>query len=104
LLHSFYWIALVLMMGTLTESSAAVIGVPMALYFFFWMGPDLLPDLVYVSPLLLTFSSEPDQLNPLSVSFMAGEPITTWLPLITTVIFSIIFIVVAMQRFNRQEF
>jgi ABC-2 type transport system permease protein len=104
LLHSFYWIALVLMMGTLTESSAAVIAVPIALYFFFWMGPDLLPGLLYLSPLLLTFSPEPDQLNPLSVSFMAGEPITTWLPLIMTVIFSIIFIAVAIWRFNRQEF
>jgi ABC-2 type transport system permease protein len=104
LLHSFYWIALVLMMGTLTESSAAVIAVPIALYFFFWMGPDLLPDLLYISPLLLTFSPEPDQLNPLSVSFMAGEPITTWLPLIMTVIFSIIFIAAAIWRFNRQEF
>jgi ABC-type transport system involved in multi-copper enzyme maturation permease subunit len=68
------------------------------------MGPDLLPDLLYISPLLLTFSPEPDQLNPLSVSFMAGEPITTWLPLIMTVIFSIIFIAAAIWRFNRQEF
>jgi ABC-2 type transport system permease protein len=104
LLHTFYWIALVLMMGTLAESSAAVIAVPIALYFFFWMGPDLLPDLLYISPLLLTFSPEPDQLNPLSVSFMAGEPITTWLPLISTFVFSVSFIIVAIRRFNRQEF
>ena len=104
LLHSFYWIALVLMMGTLTESSAAVIAVPIALYFFFWLGPDLLPDLLYISPLLLTFSPKPDQLNPLSVSFMAGEPVATWLPLTLTVIFSVLFIIVAIWRFNRQEF
>jgi ABC-2 type transport system permease protein len=32
-LHTFYWIALVLMMGTLSESSSVVIAVPMALYF-----------------------------------------------------------------------
>src|SRR5512134_3084952 len=31
-LHTFYWIALVLMMGTLFESSGGVIAVPMALY------------------------------------------------------------------------
>jgi hypothetical protein len=35
---------------------------------------------------------------------MAGEPVATWLPLIMTVIFSIIFIAVAIRRFNRQEF
>jgi hypothetical protein len=104
LLHSFYWIALVLMMGTLTESSAAVIAVPIALYFFFWLGPDLLPDLLYISPLLLTFSPAPDQMNPLSVSFMAGEPVFSWLPLTLTVIFSVLFIIVAIWRFNRQEF
>src|SRR5512144_2530683 len=37
-LHTFYWIALVLMMGTLSESSSVVIAVPMALFCVFWMG------------------------------------------------------------------
>ena len=86
------------------KSSSGVIAVPMALFFSFWMGTGLIPALIYISPLLLTFSPKPDQLNPLSVSFMAGEPVATWLPLIITVIFSIIFIAVAMLRFNRQEF
>lgn len=36
-LHTFFWIALVLMMGTLSERSGGVIAVPMALYFFLWM-------------------------------------------------------------------
>jgi hypothetical protein len=64
----------------------------------------LLPDLLYISPLLLTFSPAPDQMNPLSVSFMAGEPVFSWLPLTLTVIFSVLFIIVAIWRFNRQEF
>ena len=103
-LHTFYWIALVLMMGTLTESSVAVIAVPMGLYFFFWMGPDLLPGLHYISPLLLTFSPAPEQMSSLAASFMTGEPVFSWLPLISTVVFSVIFITVAIWRFNRQEF
>jgi ABC-2 type transport system permease protein len=103
-LHTFYWIALVLMMGTLSESSGVVIAVPMALFFVFWMGTDMIPGLIYLSPLLLTFSPAPEQMSALSVSFMTGEPVFSWLPLISTVVFSVIFVAVAIRRFNRQEF
>jgi len=76
-LQTFYWIALVLMMGTLVESSSAVIAVPMALFFVFWMGPELLPVLsyvsIYVSPFLLIFSPVPEQMNSLAGSFISGE-------------------------------
>jgi hypothetical protein len=92
------------MMGTLFESSSGVIAVPMALYFVFWMGTGLIPSLVYVSPLLLTFSPAPEQMSALSVSFMTGEPVFSWLPLIFTVVSCAIFIAVAIWRFNRQEF
>ena len=103
-LHTFYWIALVLMMGTLVESSAAVIAVPMALFFIFWMGTGLIPALIYISPLLLTFSPAPDQMNSLAGSFMTGEPVFSWLPLISTAVSCVMFIAVAIRRFNRQEF
>jgi ABC-2 type transport system permease protein len=103
-LHTFYWIALVLMMGTLFESSSAVIAVPMVLYFVFWMGTQMIPALIYISPLLLTFTPAPEQMNALSASLITGEPVFSWLPLISTIVFCIIFIAVAIRRFNRQEF
>jgi ABC-2 type transport system permease protein len=103
-LHTFYWIALVLMMGTLVESSGVVMAVPMALYFVFWYGPNLIPPLVYISPILLNFSPDPDHMNALAVSFMTGEPVFSWLPLISTVVSCVIFIAVAIWSFNRQEF
>ncbi len=103
-LHTFYWIALVLMMGTLSESSSVVIAVPMTLFFVFWMGADMPPALLSLSPLLLTFSPAPEQMNALSVAFMLGQPVFSWLPLISTVISSIVFIAIAILRFNRQEF
>jgi ABC-2 type transport system permease protein len=102
-LHTFYWIALVLMMGTLFESSGAVIAIPMTLFFVFWMVPDLIPALLYISPLMLTFSPAPF-MNSLSVSFMTGEPVYSWWPLIFTVVSCVAFITVAIRRFNRQEF
>jgi len=102
-LHTFYWIALVLMMGTLSESSSVVMAVPMAVYFGFWIGSGMIPSLIYVSPLLLAFSPAPEQINALSVSIMNGEPVFSWLPLISTIVSCVVFIAVAIWRFNRQE-
>ncbi len=103
-LHTFFWITFVLMMGTLVESSAAAIAVPMALFFFFWMGSSMVPSVIYVAPLLLAFTPAPDQMNSLAGSFMTGEPVFSWWPLISTIVFCAIFIAVAIRRFNRQEF
>jgi len=103
-LQVFYWIALVLMLGALSDSSGVVIAVPIALFFIFWMVPDLIPALFYVSPLMLVYSPAPDQFPSLSMSFTTGQPVYTWLPLIATVISIAIFITVAIWRFNRQEF
>jgi ABC-2 type transport system permease protein len=103
-LHTFFWIALVLMMGTLFERSGGVIAVPMVLYFFLWMGSGMIPGLVYISPLLLTFSPDPEQMNSLAISLMTGGPVFSWLPLISTVVYCCVFIGVAIRRFNRQEF
>jgi ABC-2 type transport system permease protein len=103
-LHTFYWIALVLMLGTLFESSSGVIAVPMTLFFVFWMGTDMIPGLIYLTPLLLIFSPAPEQMSTLAGSFITGEPVFSWLPLISTVVSCVIFITVAIWRFNRQEF
>jgi len=102
ILHTFYWIALVLMMGTLSESSSGVIAVPMALLFGFWIGTTMFPPLVYISPLSLTFV--PTEFNSLAGSLIVGGQVFSWLPLITTVVSCIVFIAVAIWRFNRQEF
>ena len=102
-LNMFYWIAMVLMMGTLSDSPSVVIAVPIALFFTFAYGPGLVPQLIYISPLMLVFSPA-EQMSPLTVSFISGEPVFSWLPLISTVVFSVIFIAVAIWRFNRQEF
>jgi len=102
ILHTFYWITLVLMMGTIFESSSGVIAVPLALYFGFWIGTTMFPQLVYISPLSLTFV--PGQFNSLAGSLLTSEPVFSWLPLIATMISCVVFISVAIWRFNRQEF
>ena len=102
-LTMFYWITLVLMMGTLSDSSSVVIAVPIALFFVFAYGTGLVHQLIYISPLMLIFSPA-EQISPLTVSFISGEPVFSWLPLISTIVSSVIFIAVAIWRFNRQEF
>ena len=76
----------------------------LGLYFALWMLSGLIPGLVCISPLLLTFSPDPEQMNPLAISFMIGEPVFSWLPLISTVVLCVVFVGVAIRRFNRQEF
>jgi ABC-2 type transport system permease protein len=103
-IHTLYWITLVLMLGTLFEAAGAVIAVPIALYFIYWVGPGLIPPLIHISPLLLTFSPDPDHINSLPVSFITGAPVFSWWPLIATVVSCVVFVAVAVWRFNRQEF
>jgi ABC-2 type transport system permease protein len=103
-LHTLFWLTLVLMMGTFFDSTAGVIAVPMALYFGLWFGPGIIPGLVYISPLLLTFSPDSEQMASLDASLMLGQPVFSWLPLIATVVYCVIFVTVAIWRFNRQEF
>jgi len=103
-LHTFFWIALVWMMGTLFERSGGVIAVPIVLYLFLWMGSGMVPGLVYISPLLLTFSPDSEQMDSLAMSLMTGGPVFSWVPLISTVVLCAVFIAVGIRRFNRQEF
>ena len=102
-LQVFFWLMLTLMMGTFFDSTGSVIAVPIGLYFALWFLPGIIPGLVYIDPLVLTFA-EPTIMQPLAVSFMLGEPLYSWIPLIATVIFCIVFIAVSIWRFNKTEF
>ena len=102
-LHVFFWLTLTLMMGTFFESSGGVIAVPIGLYFALWMLPGLVPSLLEVNPLVLTFA-DPDAMQSIGASLMSGTPVASWLPVITTGVLCVVFIAVSIWRFNRQEF
>lgn len=103
-LHVFFWATLTLMMGTFSESTAGVIAVPIALYFALWFLPSLIPALTQINPLVLTFTPDPTAMSSIGAALMSGTPVATWLPLIVTVVLCVVFIAVAIWRFNRQEF
>ena len=102
-LSAFFWLTLTLMTGTFFEKSGGVIAIPMGLYFAMWMLPSVLPPLMYITPVILTIGPEGDFMG-VSTALMLGEAPFSWLPVISAVIFSVIFISVAIRRFNRQEF
>jgi ABC-2 type transport system permease protein len=102
-LSAFFWLTLTLMMGTFFEASGGVIAIPMGLYFAMWMLPSVLTPLMYITPVILTVGPEGD-FKGVSTALMLGESPFSWLPVISAVIFSVLFITVAIRRFNRQEF
>ncbi len=102
-LHVLFWITLTLMTGVFFESTGGVIAVPVALYFGLWTLPSLLPDLWKVNPLVLTFG-ESEFKQSIAASLMAGDPVANWIPAIITAVLCVVFLVVSLWRFNRQEF
>jgi ABC-2 type transport system permease protein len=102
-LSVFFWLTLTLMAGTFFESTAGVIAVPMVVFFAAWFVPSVLTFLIYVSPVIL-FVGPGDVYPAVSASLMKGQAPFSWIPVIATAIFSIVFVGVAIWRFNRQEF
>jgi ABC-2 type transport system permease protein len=102
-LSIFFWLTLTLMAGTFFDSTGGVIAIPMVVFFAGWFLPSLLSFLIYVSPVIL-FVGPGDVYPAVSVSLMTGQAPFSWMPVIATAIFSIVFIAVAIWRFNQQEF
>jgi ABC-2 type transport system permease protein len=102
-LSTFFWLSLTLMTGTFFEASGGVIGVPMVVFFAAWFLPGIITPLIHISPIILVVGPG-DQYESIIVSLVNGNAPFSWLPVIATAIFSIIFIAVAIWRFNKQEF
>ena len=102
-LSAFFWLTLTLMAGTFFESVGGVIAVPMVAFFAGWFLPNALPFLVYVSPVIL-FVGPGGAYPAVLESLMSGQAPFSWIPVISTAILCVVFIAVAIWRFNRQEF
>ena len=105
-MHMFFWLALTLMLGTFFDSVGAVIAIPIALAFGQSYLAGIIPSLIYIVPWSLSapVGSPEGELAPVAASLMVGDAPFSWIPLVAAPIFSILFIAVAIWRFNRQEF
>ncbi len=102
-LHVLFWLTLTLMLGTFFESTAGVMAVPIGLYFALWFLPGIVPSLLIVNPLVLTFA-EPEVMQSIGAALMSGAQVDNWTPVISTGIFCAVFLAVSLWRFNREEF
>jgi ABC-2 type transport system permease protein len=105
-LHTFFWLTLTLMLGAFFDSVAAVIAIPIVLAFGQQYLYSLMPFLLKIAPwgLAAPVGSEEGEIPSIAVSIMSGTAPFSRVPILAAVVFSAVFIAVAIWRFNRQEF
>jgi ABC-2 type transport system permease protein len=97
-----FYLSLTYMLGTLFRKRGAVIGIPMVLVF----GNQLVglaPWLGKVMPWNLVMDLGPDRPS-LAVALAQSQSLPTITPIVGTVLLTIVFIAVALWRFQREEF
>jgi ABC-2 type transport system permease protein len=101
-IYFLFYITLTLMLGTFFNGRGAVIGVPLLLIFSGQMLQSIAPGLANFGPWLLIL---PDSSGASRITqIIQGNAGVNLLPVLATVIWSIVFSAVAIWRFRREEF
>ncbi len=96
-----FYLTLSIMLGTLFNSRGALIGIPLILLFFYMIFPNLPAWLVAIMPWnLLDDVTQP----ALALAMEQGHSIQSFTPLIATIIWCILFVGIAMWRFQKEDF
>ncbi len=97
-LHQTFYIALTLMLGTLFSSRGPVGGIALG----FWVAGNILPNFL---PAWVSLAM-PWQLTRAAAAIALWKPIPmpVWIPVVATAAFIVLFLVVALVRFDREEF
>ena len=101
-LHLLFYVSLTLMLGTLFNDRGPVIAIPVGILFAAQFVMNNFPTLSLLTPWPLIFGSGADL--PLVNQAMMGMPLTTLIPIIATSVWIVVFVVVAIWRFGRDEF
>ena len=91
------------MLGTLFDTMAGVMAIPLIFAIGQWLLGIMMPALFYVLPWTL-FAPAGDDYPALASSLIIGDAPFSWMPLIWALIFSAVFTTAAIIRFDRQEF
>lgn len=101
--HLFY-LTLTLMLGTLFKGYGPVIGVNLGLLLFSQMLINRIPELRHILPMPLLFSIFNGQESAL-LTALNGQPLDLYIPLIVIAgLECILFILISLWRFSREEF
>ena len=103
LVHILFYITLTLMLGTIFNHPAPVIGIPMAFFFFQSILPNFYPTALNVLPwvLALPWNNSPDP--SMAFALMDGVSVPTMLPFYCTILAIAVFVTAAIWIFKRQE-
>lgn len=102
-INHFFFLTLTLMLGALFSSRGAVIGIALALLFMQQYLVGLVPALVNVLPWTLVVPLN-EQNNALAPALLQGQAVTSWITAAAVLVESILFVVVALWRFQQEEF
>ena len=103
-ISDFFFLALTLMLGTFFDNRGPVIGIPLGILFMQQNLIGFLPALRYVLPWNLVIPI--GNTDPLAISFLLKTPLPQDQLIMLTVIVveSILFVLIGLWRFNREEF
>ncbi len=102
-LNHLFFLTLTLMLGSLFNSRGPVIGLGLAFLFLQQYLVGLLPALRYLIPwtLVVPLNNETNAIVP---ALLSNQPIYSYIPLVVVGLECILFVLVAVWRFNREEF
>ena len=97
-MHTLFYLALTLLLGTLFSTRGPISGIAMGVLFAGFLPPNLVPQAVQ---LVLPWT-----LKDSAVGLALGTPLpAVWIiPVIATVLWTALFLGVALWRFGREEF
>jgi len=101
-LNYLFYITLTLMLGVLFEQRGGVIGIGLALAFGYQLFTGIAPWLMQVMPwgIVITAGSTPS----VAEAVMHGQTPASFLPVAATIVWSCLFMAVALWRFEKAEF
>jgi len=100
-LYILFFLTLTMMLGVVLERRGTVIGIPLALI----LGYQLLTSFgsIQILPYQLIYATGPSD-PALAMTLVNQQPLPTILPIVATLVWIVLFVVVALWRFERIEF
>ncbi len=98
-----FYLTLTLLMGVLFDQTAPVIGIPLALLFAQNILMSFFPPLAAFFPWTLAIPVSNERFPSIAMNLMTGAAVPSFMPLFTALAASVLFVVIALLFFEKQE-
>jgi ABC-2 type transport system permease protein len=102
-LNLLFYLTLTVMLGAFFESRGPVLGIALAILFAWQFLSGIAPWLTQVMPWGMVVNTSQETL-PLAFSLASGQPLPTIMPIYGTIGWCLLFIALAIWKFQREEF